>query len=126
MTIKAKAAGIRLPYTNATGSDIAAGDPVVVGNLVGIALTDIADTESGELGIGEVYTVPKVSGAVIAKGEFVRFDISAGAFDDKSMTQNDGDILDGSIAWESGADGETEIDVFLCVKGGDIGVTPGP
>lgn len=116
----------RITWINDSGDAVLAGSPVVLGNMVFVALENIADSATGELGIGEVYSMPKVSGAVIGQGETVHFDLSSNAFDDNQMEENDGDILNGAIAWKAAGDGETSVDVFLSPAGGTIGVTPEP
>ena len=78
--------GKTLDYTNATGADIAAGDPVAVNNQVGVAINDILDTESGPIAMDGVWEVPKVSGTAINAGEPVVFDVSNAAFDHMGMT----------------------------------------
>ena len=79
--------GAVMPYTNATGADIAADAVVLVGTRIGIALGDIADTESGQLAIEEVWTVPKVAPLVIAQGDLVYWD-AADANVNKTATDN--------------------------------------
>ena len=62
--------GARITYTNG-GSAISSGDVVVIGNCVGVASVDIANGATGEVAITEVYTLPKLSAAVIAQGATV-------------------------------------------------------
>jgi predicted RecA/RadA family phage recombinase len=62
--------GNRILYSN-TGSAIAAGDIVIVrsgtSGVCGIAVTDIAATTgTGQLSVGGVHELPKVSGAITA------------------------------------------------------------
>ncbi len=81
-----------------------AGQPVVVGNLVGVASNTVAITELNEIAIEEVYALPKVDAAVIAIGERVGFDISAGAdgeVEDAAFTGAAGDILTFGVATEA-------------------------
>ncbi len=119
MTTKHVQPGKRISYTNG-GSAITAGTVVVIGNLLAIASVDIANGETGECEIGEVYTCPKVSGAVIAQGETVYWDVSAGAFDDNQATPAAGDVTDGAIAWEAAGNGVTEVNVLLLQSGGAV------
>jgi predicted RecA/RadA family phage recombinase len=65
-----------------------------------------------------VFTVPRVSGAVIAVGEYVIWDSSAAAFDDNAATPATGDVSDGAIAFESAGNGTTTIKVKLIGKPG--------
>ena len=59
-----------LRYTNDTGNDIASGDVVIVGELVGIADGAIADTETGNVVVQEglVAEVPLAPSLTVAQG----------------------------------------------------------
>lgn len=98
-----------------TAGAVAVDSVVVIGNLVGIALT--AATASGEVievAIAEVYNLPKLDAAVIAQGERVAWDVSAGAVDDSSITPVAGDITTFGVAWEAkGATTGEDIAVLL-------------
>lgn len=109
--------GATLTYSN-SGSEIAAGAAVIAGNTIGVALTDIAATTGiGELAVEGVFTLPKVSGAVIAAGEMVMWDASAGAFDDSAATPASGDITYGATAMEAAGNGVTSLKVKLHAGG---------
>jgi predicted RecA/RadA family phage recombinase len=101
------------------GADIAAGDVVVVGQSLGVALVDIATGETGSVAMRGIFTVPKVSAAVIAQGESLVWDVSAGEFDDNAATPAAGDVSGPvAIAAEAAGNGVTSIDVmFLGVPG---------
>lgn len=62
-----------LSYANATGAAIASGEVVVVGTRIGMALTDIANGAIGEVGMEDVFELPKATGA-IAQGAVVYWD----------------------------------------------------
>ena len=53
-----------MPYANATGSDIAAGDVVVVNGVVGVAIGDIDNGTSGTLIILTVLNLVKKQEAI--------------------------------------------------------------
>ena len=53
-----------MDYANATGLDIKTGDMVLVSKTLGVALTDIANGETGVLAIEGVYEIRKVNGAL--------------------------------------------------------------
>jgi predicted RecA/RadA family phage recombinase len=115
MTTKFVQEGNVINYTNA-GSAIAAGDVVVMGHMIGVALTDIAASGGvGAVAIEGVFTVPKVSAAVFTQGEKLIFDVSASppAFDDSSATPATGDITGGAVAMVAGANTETTCVVKL-------------
>jgi predicted RecA/RadA family phage recombinase len=67
-------------WTNA-GSAVSSGGVVVAGNMIGIALVDIANGASGSVDFtpGRVFSgVPKVTAAVFVVGEKLIWDTSAG------------------------------------------------
>ena len=99
-------------YEN-SGSAIVSGEVVAVGATLGVALVDIAATTgSGAVALEGVFTVPKVSGAVIAQGESLSWDISAGAFDDSAATAAAGDVTGASaMAFEAAGNGVTTLAV---------------
>ena len=111
--------GTRLTWTN-SGSAVSSGDVVVVGELIGVATGDIANGESGELAIAGVFTVPKVSAAVIGVGESVIWDASAGACDDNAATPATGDVSKCCVAWEAAGNGDTTVVVKLNVGVGTV------
>lgn len=92
--------GVTIDYTNA-GSAILSGAVVVIGSLIGIALTDIANGETGSVMLKGVFDVPKVDAAVIAVGEEVLYDSSAGEFDDAAAIPASGDHKGSIVALEA-------------------------
>lgn len=105
--------GDYIEWSNGTGSDVASGDVVPLQHCVGVAVTDIADGESGTLAIEGVFEVPKVPAAVFAAGEKLIYDDSAAQFDDSSATPAAGDLTGAAIAVEPGANAETTAVVKL-------------
>ena len=106
-----------ITWTNTTGSDVSSNDVVVIGDNIGVAAVDIADTKSGSVNVDGVFFAPKVSAAVIAQGEEVIWDVSAGAFEDKNHTPATGDISKGAVAWEAAGSGTTTLLVALRFSG---------
>lgn len=107
-----------IQWTNGTGSAVASGQVVKVGNLIGVALVALAIGETGSVAVEGVFSgVPKVSAAVFAQGEKLVFDVSAngglGAFDDSAATPATGDVTGGAVAWAPGADTETTCTIKL-------------
>lgn len=100
-------------------ANITAGSVVKIGQILGVALVDIASGDTGSVRIEGVFTVPKVSGAVIAKGESLTWDVSAGAFDDNAATPATGDVTGPvAVAMEAAGSGVTSFDVkFTGVPG---------
>jgi len=65
-----------IDYVNGTGSLIASGSLVIFGVLFGIAVTDIADGETGAVELEGVFELTKATGA-IAQGAKVYWDGTA-------------------------------------------------
>lgn len=102
-----------IDYTNG-GSAISAGDVVRVGQVLGIALVDIANGATGSVQIRGRFTVAKVSAAVIAQGESLTWDASASAFDDNAATPATGDVQGPpAVAAAAYGSGTTSMDVIL-------------
>jgi predicted RecA/RadA family phage recombinase len=114
--------GNTIQYT--AGADISSGDVVVIGSngdaIIGVALVDIANGSTGSVAIEGVFTVAKVSAAVIAQGEYVVWDASASEFDDNAATPATGDVSDGAIAWEAAGNGVTSIAIKLTGRPGTL------
>jgi predicted RecA/RadA family phage recombinase len=104
-----KTDGDVITWTNGTGSAVASGDVVVIGKLMGIAAVDIANGASGSVYLEGVFTVPKVSAAVIVQGENIIWDASAGKFDDNAASPATGDVSNCVVAWEAAGNGVTSI-----------------
>ena len=112
--------GIVIDFTNA-GSAILSGAVVIIGDIIGVALVNIATSATGAVAITEVYDIPKVDAAVIAQGESVNFDLSALAIDDKNATPASGDIVDCGIAFETlGATTNENIKILLTPGTGSV------
>lgn len=103
-----------LTWTNGTGSAVTSGTIVVVGKTLAVALVDVADGATGSVQRNVAVRAPKVSGAVIAQGEDMSWDVSAGAFDDNAATAASGDVSGApATANEAAGDGVTTIEVQL-------------
>ena len=108
MTTTYKQEGDVIQHTAA--ADIAAGQVVKIGNLLGVALVAIPNGATGSVKLGGVFAAPKVGGAVIAKGESLTWDVSAGAFDDNAATPASGDVTGAAaVAWEAAGNGVTSL-----------------
>lgn len=102
MTTTYKQEGKVIQYT--AGANISAGAVVKIGNVLGVALTDIASGATGSVALEGVFSVPKVSAAVIAQGESLTWDVSAGAFDDNAAVAATGDVTGAAAhAWAGAA-----------------------
>ena len=116
--------GAVIDWTN-SGTAVSSGDVVAIGTngdaILGVALVDIANGATGSVQIEGVFEVPKADAAVIAIGEFVIWDSSAGNFDDNAATPATGDVSDGAFAIESkGATTSETIKVKLTGRPGTL------
>lgn len=93
-----KQPGKVIDHTNASGVDIAVGDVVVMGDIVGVALVDIPDTETGSVSIEGVHEVPKATGTAWTQGDSLDWDGAAGAFELDKTTPVAGDVENVGIA----------------------------
>jgi len=101
-------AGKVIPWTNGTSADVESGDVVVIGELVGIALGDIADGAVGSVAIGEVWELPKAAPLVIAQGDRVYWDVADGNIN-KTATDNE----DAGVAFVAAASAATVVQVLI-------------
>lgn len=108
-----------LDYTNTTGATILSGKVVAVGQILGVALKDIPNNTTGSVAVDGVFSVPKVSGAVIAAGESLTWDASAAAFDGNAAAPAAGDITGAAaVAFQAAGNGTTTLNVkFTGVPG---------
>ena len=126
MTTTFKQDGDVIQHTAA--ADIAAGQVVAINALLGVALADIKSGATGSVKLTGVFAAPKVSAAVIAKGEPLTWDVSAasgaGAFDDAAATPAIGDITGaGAVAWEAAGNGVTPLLVKFTGVPGTVKLT---
>lgn len=112
MTSKYVQPGKVLQYT--AGSNIASGDVVVIGKILGVALNAIASGATGSVAIDGVFTLPKVTTAVIPQGSHLLWDVSAGKFDVGTATPATGDVSGPpAVAFEAAGNGATTLAVKL-------------
>lgn len=114
MTTKYSHDGKVIDYVNTTGAAIASGAVVKMGNVLGVALGDIAIGATGAVGFGVFRDIPKVTAAVFAQGESLTWDVSAGKFDDNAAVPASGDVTVGAaFAAVAGANLETTCTVMF-------------
>jgi predicted RecA/RadA family phage recombinase len=106
-------------YTNG-GSDIAAGDVVVMGNVLGVALVDIAGGATGSVAVEGVFICPKVTGNAWTVGAKLSWDVSATAFDLGTATAAAGDITGAAFAFLAAGSSDTTGQVHLDARVGAI------
>jgi len=83
---------------------VASDDVDVIGTaLIGVAGNDGVSGDVIPYAVKGVYYLPKVTGAVIAQGEQVLWDVSAGNVDDDAATPATGDFLCGFAVEAAGS-----------------------
>lgn len=109
-----------ITYSN-SGTAISSNDVVPIGEIIGVALEDIAATTgTGSVAISGVFTLPAVEAAVIAQGEEVIWDASEGAFEDNAHSPGTGDITGCCIAVAASGNGDTTVKVKINVGIGTV------
>lgn len=73
--------------TVAAPAQVASGDIVVVGNLVGVAAGAAQETQPVEIALGGVYRLPKASAANIGVGDKLYLDEGAGELVNAQTTE---------------------------------------
>lgn len=108
-----------IPFT-LTGT-VAANSVVKVGQTLGVALDGGVSGDVIQVAIQGVFTLPKVSDAVIKAGESLVWDVSATAFDDNAATPAPGDVSGASaIAFEDAGATTTTLKVRLTGAPGTV------
>lgn len=103
--------GDRILHTLA--ADAVSGDPLVVGTgQLGLAMNDGVNGAVIDTAVEGVYKLPKVSAAVITRGQQVLWDNSESEVDDDAATPATGDFLCG-YAWEDAGAGVLFIEVKI-------------
>jgi predicted RecA/RadA family phage recombinase len=65
-------------YVNSTGSAIAAGAVVILGNTIGIAINDIADGATGAVATEGVFELAAVNDAAFSQNDLLFWDTNSG------------------------------------------------
>lgn len=99
------------PGTVAVGAEIVLGTNSPAS--LGVALKAGVAGDVIPLAICGTFTMPKLSGAVIAQGESVDWDVSLGVVDDNQMTPAAGDLSNFGIAVKAAASGTNFVEVRL-------------
>ncbi|MBU1247413.1 MAG: DUF2190 family protein [Proteobacteria bacterium] len=108
--------GKQMTWTNSTGSDVSSGQVVVVGGVVCVASTDIADGETGELATEEVYDLSKATGA-ITQGASLYWDADGdpvgGTAGSGALTTTSTDNTYAGKAWAAAASGDLLVNIKI-------------
>jgi predicted RecA/RadA family phage recombinase len=106
-----------IDYT--AGGTISAGDVVVAGDTVGIALVDMVSGDVGAVAIEGVFTVAKTAGTAWAQGDAIGWDASASEFH-KDPTLAAGDVALCGIAVVAAASAATTASLKLTNAGAAV------
>lgn len=115
-TTKYSHTGRVIDWVNNTGADVTSGSVVKMGNVLGVALADIANGETGSVGFGVFRDIPKVAGAAIAQGASLTWDVSVGKFDDNAAAPASGDVT-GAAAFAAVAPADADTTMTVCFTG---------
>ncbi|HEX7113202.1 MAG TPA: capsid cement protein [Mizugakiibacter sp.] len=108
--------GEHIAFTAA--ADVSSGAGVAIGTMLGVALGNVANGASGTAAIEGVWTLPKLSTAVIAEGDRLIWDVSAGEFIVAGAAT--GDLLNCAVAVEAAGNGTTTVNAKLTPGAGSI------
>lgn len=100
--------GATVEWTNG-GSAILAGAVVVMGNLIGVALTDIGAGAAGTVQIEGVFELACNAGDTITQGDVLDWDASESEFRDNIGSPASGDHTNGVVAVSDAASGLVEV-----------------
>lgn len=102
--------GTTMDWSNSTGKDVKSGDPVAVGQFMGVAHGDIPDGGQGVLHTTGVFVLPKVADETWQRGTKLYLN------DDGLLTAvkpADDALVVAGTAWITNNPGETETRVRL-------------
>ena len=111
MTKKAIQEGEVLDYV-CTGT-VTAGDVVLMGHTVGIALTSGVSGDTIAVGVDGVFEVPKTTGSAWVQGNKLLWDVSATKFDVYGATPAAGDVMGAAVVAAAATSGATTGYVLL-------------
>lgn len=106
MTKKFIQPGEVIDYT--AGSDLTAGTVVVIGNRVGVLLTDLANGETGAAQVTGVFEIAKLTTDDIAQGNLLYWDAT-----NKRLTKTATDNTLAGYAWKAAGTSATTVQIKL-------------
>ena len=100
------------------GADTPSGSGVLLGTMLGVALTTIANGKPGEAGVEGVWELPKATGAAINAWSKPIWDTATKSFIASGASA--GDLVGGAIAVETAASNATTVKVKLLPGAGSL------
>lgn len=110
--------GNHIPFV--AGSAITSGSGVVIGSLLGVALHDVASGATGTAAVEGVFTLPKLSTAVIAEGDRLHWDIDSSPPQFIKASAATGDLLNAAVAVAAAGNGTTTVQAKLTPDGTSV------
>lgn len=98
--------GKTIPLVNAGSDDILSGEPVAVGKLIAVAITDIPPGQTGDGFAEGVFLLPKLPADAVTAGEVVYLK-------DGKIQIEATDAVEAGIAWEDAEANVTVIEVKI-------------
>ncbi|MBJ9137933.1 DUF2190 family protein [Citrobacter farmeri] len=98
--------GKTIPLVNASSDDILSGEPVAVGKLIAVAITDIPSGQTGDGFAEGVFLLPKLPADAVTAGEVVYLK-------DGKIQIEATDAVEAGIAWEDAEANVTVIEVKI-------------
>lgn len=95
------------------GADVTSGSGVVIGTLLGVTTHDVKNGATGTAAIEGVFTLPKLSTAVIAEGDRLIWDIDSSPPQFIKASAATGDILSCAVAVAAAGNGATTVNAKL-------------
>lgn len=92
-------------------ADTPSGSGVLLGTLLGVALTTVGNGKQGEAAVEEVWELPKAAGVAINAWSKPIWDVSAGAFIASGAAT--GDLLGGAVAVQAASSDALTVRVKL-------------
>lgn len=108
--------GNHLTFTAA--ANVASGGGVLLGTVLGVALTTVASGAKGEAAVSGVWELPKASGAAMNAWTKPIWDTATNAFIASGATT--GDLLNGAVVVEDAASAATKVKVRLLPGAGSL------
>jgi len=102
------------------GADITSGSGVVIGTLLGVATHDVKNGAPGTAAIEGVFTLPKLSTAVIAEGDRLIWDIDSSPPQFIKASAATGDLLGVAVAVAAAGNGTTTVAAKLTPDSGSV------
>ncbi|MGH8121447.1 MAG: DUF2190 family protein [Rudaea sp.] len=110
--------GVKMPFIGS--GDVVSGAGVVISTLLGVASHDVASGASGTAAIEGVFTLPKLSTAVIGQGDRLTWDIDSSPPQFIVASAATGDLANCAVAFAAAGNGATTVQAKLTPGCGSV------